>query len=311
MHPEMQYLTVLQRILDDGEESRDRTGVGTLRLVGETLKFNLADGFPLITTKRVWFRGLAVELLWMISGDFNIRPLVLQNVNIWNEWPFVHYLKRRGVDSAELKKHKPQVWESMLTAFVEQIAEDPDFAIRWGDLGPVYGSQWRHWQNSDGTEIDQLAQAVEQIHTNPDSRRIIVTAWNPSDIEAMQVSGLPPCHMTFQFFVVNGKLSLTMHQRSVDSFLGLPFNIASYALLLHMVAHITDMKPNELILFLGDTPLYLNHLDQVHIQLERMPFPFPELYFRRDIRHIDDFVYEDIVLQDYNHHPPIKGEIAI
>jgi len=310
-HPEMQYLKLLHRILENGEESRDRTGVGTLRLIGETLKFKMSEGFPLLTTKRVWFKGVAIELLWMISGKTNIRPLVTKGVNIWNEWPFVHYLQKCGVNSTELKKHRPQVWNCMLTSFVEQITKDVDFANKWGDLGPVYGYQWRHWQNPDGTEIDQLAQAVEQIRTNPDSRRIVVTAWNPSDIAAMEVSGLPPCHMTFQFFVVNGKLSLTMYQRSVDSFLGLPFNIASYALLLRMVAHITDMEPNELTLFLGDTHLYLNHLDQVHIQLERMPFPFPELYFRRDIHHIDDFAYEDIVLGDYKHHSPIKGDIAI
>lgn len=282
---ETQYLKLLHHIIQNGTDSSDRTGVGTRKVFGESLIATLEEGFPLLTTKRVGFETIKKELLWFISGETNIKPLVDQNVHIWDEWPFQHYLKSNRLDKKFLK-YTPE-WEAAKTEFIENIKSDSEFAKQWGDLGPVYGYQWRHWQNPDGSETDQLANAIKQINDNPDSRRIIVSAWNPTDIDRMAVSGLPPCHMMFQFQVDNNKLNLIMYQRSVDSFLGLPFNIASYALLNHIVANMTGKTAGNLTLFLGDTHIYLNHKEQINEQLSRDPFPLPKLIIDKQITDIN------------------------
>lgn len=306
---EVQYLKLLHNIIHNGTESGDRTGVGTRKVFGETLKANLEDGFPLLTTKKMPFETIKKELLWFISGETNIKPLVEQNVHIWDEWPFQHYLKTNGLDTKYLR-YTPE-WEVKKTTFIETIKNDSDFAKLWGDLGPVYGYQWRHWQNLDGSETDQLANAVKLINETPDSRRIIVSAWNASDIDKMSVSGLPPCHMAFQFQVDNNKLNLIMYQRSVDSFLGLPFNIASYALLNHIVANITGKMAGNLTLFLGDTHIYLNHLEQINTQISRDPLPLPKLFIDGQIDNIDSIDTKIIKLENYNSYPSIKAPIAV
>lgn len=306
---DVQYLKLLKKIVDHGSESGDRTGIGTKKVFGETLKMDLSQGFPLLTTKRVPFETLKNELLWFISGETNIRPLLDKNVHIWDEWPFQHYLKANG-----LKEKYPKYtsgWEERKGVFIDTIKKDPAFAKLWGNLGPVYGYQWRHWKNPDGSETDQLADAVNTIKTNPNSRRMIVTAWNPSDLNRMSVSGLPPCHMQFQFQVDRGKLSLAMYQRSVDTFLGLPFNIASYALLTHIVADITDLTPGELTLFLGDTHIYSNHQEQINTQLIRTPKELPKLVIKRKIESIDKILGEEIEIEGYDPHPAIKAPIAV
>lgn len=306
---EVQYLKLLHHIIQNGTESGDRTEVGTKKVFGEILKANLEDGFPLLTTKKIGFETIKNELLWFISGETNIKPLVDKNVHIWDEWPFQHYLKENGLDTKYLK-YTPE-WEERKTAFIETIKNDSKFAKQWGDLGPVYGYQWRHWQNPDGTETDQLKNTVDQIINNPDSRRIIVSAWNPSDIDKMSISGLPPCHMLFQFQVDKDKLNLVMYQRSVDSFLGLPFNIASYALLNHIVANITGKTAGNLTLLLGDTHIYLNHQEQIKMQLSRDPLSLPRLTINGQINSIDTIDPTIIKLEGYNPHPSIKAPIAV
>lgn len=303
-HPEYQYLNLLVDILKNGVNSKDRTGTGTRKVFGRMLKFDIEKyGFPLLTTKRTWFKGILVELLWLISGNTNIRPLVVQGVNIWNEWPFQNYLKAHG------KSIKPnsKKWNEEIEKFVEQIKADAKFAKKWGDLGPVYGKQWRAWKGGNGT-IDQLAAAIDKIKNKPEDRRIIVNAWNVGEIPSM---ALPPCHMMYQFGVSGGKLHLGMYQRSVDTFLGLPFNIASYALLLMMVAHVTNLASGELTIFGWDTHLYLNHLKQARLQSKRKPYKFPTVKIKREVKNIDDFRFEDFELLDYKHHEHISAPISV
>lgn len=303
-HPEHQYLNLLQDILKNGINSEDRTGTGTKKVYGRMLKFDLENhGFPLFTTKRTWFKGILVELLWLISGNTNIRPLVLQDVNIWNEWPFQNYLK------ANNKRIRPNSdrWNKEIEHFIQEIKVSKKFADKWGDLGPVYGKQWRAWKGNKKT-VDQLKNAIETIRNNPSDRRIIVNAWKADEVDSM---ALPPCHVMYQFGVINGYLSLGMYQRSVDSFLGLPFNIASYSLLLTIVSHITNLKPKELTIFMWDTHLYSNHLKQAKLQILRKPFKFPIVKIKREIKNIDDFKFEDFELIDYKFHPPIKAEISV
>ena len=273
------YLDLLRYILDNGIKKEDRTGVGTISVFGTQLRFDLSKGFPLVTTKKVWFKGIVHELLWLISGNTNIKYLTDNGVHIWDQW-----------------------------------------ADKNGDLGPVYGKQWRDWETNyvDGfTEtfgfpiykhIDQLSDVIYQIKINPNSRRHLVTAWNPADIEDMK---LPPCHYSYQFNVTDGKLSCMFNQRSVDSFLGLPFNIASYALLTHMIAQVCGLQAGSLVASLGDTHIYLNHLDQVKDQLTREPYELPTLKLNGSINDIDLFKYEDIVLENYKCHPAIKAPIAV
>ena len=306
---ELGYLALLEDILINGTESDDRTGVGTRKVFGRMLKFDLCKSFPLLTTKRVPFRMVLGELLWMISGSTNIRPLVLQDIHIWNEWPLKHYLIEQG----RFGQAPPgsEEWNKEMQSFTANIAASPDFAARWGELGPVYGYQWRHWVTPDGSVIDQLQNAIDTINKSPHSRRILVTAWNPADIDEMAISGLPPCHYTYQFAVAHGKLNCLMSQRSVDCFLGLPFNIASYALLAHIVANICGLMPGELTLSLADTHIYLNHIEQVKVQLQRQPYSPPTLVINQSHDSVDDYRERDFQLLGYKSHPRIKGEIAV
>ncbi|MBD5174848.1 MAG: thymidylate synthase [Bacteroidales bacterium] len=262
-----QYLQLLQHILDNGTDKSDRTGTGTRSVFGHQMRFNLEEGFPLITTKKVHLKSIIHELLWFLRGDTNVKYLQDNGVRIWNEW-----------------------------------------ADHNGDLGHIYGYQWRSWPDYNGGFIDQISEAVETIKHNPDSRRIIVSAWNVADLPNMN---LPPCHAFFQFYVADGRLSLQLYQRSADCFLGVPFNIASYALLLLMMAQVTGLKAGDFIHTTGDTHLYLNHLDQARLQLTRQPRPLPHMRINPDVKNIFDFKYEDFTLEDYNPHPHIKAEVSV
>jgi thymidylate synthase len=264
---ERQYLDLLAEVLQNGARKTDRTGTGTLSVFGRQLRFNLADSFPLLTTKKLHTKSILIELLWFLRGDTNIKWLQERGVSIWDEW-----------------------------------------ADENGNLGPVYGYQWRHWRTPDGREIDQISELIKNLKSKPDSRRHIVSAWNPADVDKM---ALPPCHALFQFYVANGKLSCQMYQRSADLFLGVPFNIASYAALTLMVAQVTDLKPGDFVLTLGDAHIYLNHLEQVREQLSRSPRPFPRLKLNPVVKELLDFRYEDFTLDGYDPHPAIKAPIAV
>ena len=262
-----QYLDLLERIMDEGTVKRDRTGVGTKSIFGHQMRFDLGEGFPLLTTKKVHLKSVIHELLWFIAGDTNIKYLQENGVTIWDEWA------------------------------------DAD-----GELGPVYGHQWRSWPAPDGRSIDQLAQVVEMIRRNPDSRRLLVTAWNPGEVERM---ALPPCHCLFQFYVADGKLSCQLYQRSADTFLGVPFNIASYALLTLMIAQVTGLRPGEFIHTTGDTHIYLNHFDQVREQLSREPRPLPVMRLNPQVTDLFAFRYGDFALEGYDPWPAIKAPVAV
>ncbi|PEN14465.1 thymidylate synthase [Longibacter salinarum] len=292
-----QYIDYLRDILENGTEHADRTETGTLRVFGRQLRFDLNAGFPLITTKRVWMHGVATELCWFLSGGTNIRPLLEQGVSIWTDWPLKRYRDVTGDDISQ-------------DDFEQRIIEDEVFASKWGELGPVYGKQWRHFEGPDGY-VDQIATLVERLRESPGSRRHLVSAWHPAQTNRM---ALPPCHYAFQCFVEgepgDGRLSLMWQQRSVDSFLGLPFNIASYALLTHMLAQQADLTPHQLIFNGGDCHIYTNHLDVVHEQLERTPHPLPTLNLTpRDS--IFDYTIDDITIANYEHHPALRAPIAV
>jgi thymidylate synthase len=270
------YNDLLKKVLSQGVKTEDRTGVGTISIFGEQMKFNLGEGFPAITTKKLAFNSVKAELLWFLKGTSNIKILQEMGCNIWNaNYNADYWIKKAKFD---------------------------------GDLGRVYGVQWRSWRGIDGKSIDQLKQVIEKIKSNPNDRRLVVTAWNPAELDQM---ALPPCHILFQFYVKDGRISLQMYQRSADMFLGVPFNIASYALLLSMVAHVTGLIPHQFIHVLGDTHIYLNHIEQVNLQLERSEYPLPKLWLNSDVRDIDDFKMEDIMLLDYHHHPAIKAPMAV
>jgi thymidylate synthase len=262
-----QYLDLLQHILKDGTEKNDRTGTGTLSIFGHQMRFDLDQGFPLLTTKKLHLKSIVYELLWFLNGGTNIQYLQDHGVRIWNEW-----------------------------------------ADENGDLGPVYGAQWRSWKTSDGGTIDQISGVIQAIQENPSSRRLIVNAWNVGEIDKM---ALPPCHLLFQFYVADGRLSCQLYQRSADVFLGVPFNIASYALLTLMVAQVCNLRPGDFIHTFGDVHLYLNHVDQAHIQLTRDPYPLPKMRINPDVADIFDFVYEDFELINYQAHPHIKAAVAV
>ena len=262
-----QYLDLLNRILDEGVQKGDRTGTGTLSVFGNQMRFNMQDGFPLLTTKELHLKSIIYELLWFLRGDTNVLYLQEHGVRIWNEW-----------------------------------------ADENGDLGPVYGHQWRSWPDYKGGTIDQIANVIDQIKHHPDSRRMLVTAWNPAEVDQM---ALPPCHCLFQFYVADGKLSLQLYQRSADTFLGVPFNIASYALLLQMMAQVTGLEAGEFIHTTGDTHLYLNHLEQAKLQLTREPRPLPKMKINPDVKDLFSFKYEDFELTDYNPWPHIAADVAV
>lgn len=262
-----QYHDLMQHVLDHGVEKHDRTGTGTISVFGYQMRFNLADGFPMVTTKKLHLRSIIHELIWFLKGETNIQYLKENGVSIWDEW-----------------------------------------ADEQGNLGPVYGSQWRSWKGADGKTVDQITQVIEQIKKNPDSRRLIVSAWNVAEIENM---ALPPCHAFFQFYVANGKLSCQLYQRSADIFLGVPFNIASYALLNMMVAQVCGLEPGEFVHTLGDAHLYSNHLDQARLQLSREFRPMPTMKINQDVKNIFDFKFEDFTLEGYDPHPHIKAAVAI
>lgn len=262
-----QYIDLLKRILDEGVEKTDRTGTGTISVFGNQMRFNLADGFPLLTTKKLHLKSIIYELLWFLKGDTNVKYLQEHGVRIWNEW-----------------------------------------ADENGDLGPVYGHQWRSWPDYNGGCIDQIANVLDQLKNHPDSRRMMVCAWNVAEVEKM---ALPPCHCLFQFYVANNKLSLQLYQRSADTFLGVPFNIASYALLLMMMAQVTELEVGEFVHTTGDTHLYLNHLEQAKLQITRTPRKLPTMKLNPAIKRIEDFTYEDFTLEGYDPYDHIKAEVSV
>ena len=290
-----QYLDFLRHILDNGSKKDDRTGVGTISTFGYQMRFNLSEGFPLLTTKKVYLRAIIHELLWFIKGETNIRPLVLENVKIWNDWPYKKY--------TESSEYKGETMEE----FIEKIKDDPEFAKVWGELGPVYGHEWRHFDGQD-CFIDQLAWVINEIKTNPNSRRLIVNSWQAAYVDRM---ALPPCHMAFQFYVSNGKLSCQLYQRSADAFLGVPFNIASYSLLTMMIAKICGLEPGEFVHTFGDCHIYSNHLEQINLQLSRDTRTLPTMIIHGDQKTIEDFKFEDFELVGYDPHPTIKGAVAV
>lgn len=299
------YLDLLQDVYDNGVGKDDRTGTGTRSVFGRQLRCDLAEGFPLLTTKKVFLRGIIHELLWFVRGDTNIKYLVDNNVGIWNEWPFQNYLAVKGLDK-DLKKHSCE-WQYKLEEFIEKIGRDETFAQQWGELGPVYGKQWRNFSG-----IDQLDWVINEIKTNPTSRRLIVSAWNPAEIEEMAKAGLPPCHTLFQFYVSHDKkLSCQLYQRSADLFLGVPFNIASYALLTMMVAQVCDLELGDFVHTFGDVHIYSNHEEQVLEQLSRTPKVLPTMQLNADVKSLFDFTFEDFELLDYAPDPAIRAPVAV
>lgn len=316
---EQQYLDGLRAIMEQGEDLHgDRTGVGRRKLMGYLMKFNLQDGFPILTTKRVAFKTLAKELLWFLKGSTNIEELVHAGVKIWNEWPAQKWMKENNiVIEYELgtEEYKAE-WNKYLTDFVEKVRTDHDFAVKWGELGPVYGHQWRNFgatKNADGgfnkDGVDQLAKAIETLKTDKtSSTRNIITGWNPAEVDNV---ALPPCHTVYKFTNINGKLFCFMWMRSADAFLGVPFNIASYALLTHMVAQVTGLIPQQLAVAFDDIHIYLNQFDQVKEQLSRTPGKLPTLKLNPNIKDIDSFTMEDIELIDYEPQETIKADVAV
>jgi len=299
-----QYLDLVRHIRDHGVKKEDRTGTGTVSIFGHQMRFDLALGFPLVTSKKVHLKSILHELLWFIRGDTNIRYLVENGVGIWNDWPYQNWLRETGQDTS-LKKYSPE-WRAVMKEFIEKIKTDSDFAAQYGDLGPVYGKQWRNFGG-----VDQLTQLIEDIKSNPDSRRLIVSAWNPQDIPVMVKSGLPPCHSLFQFYVVNGRLSCQLYQRSADVFLGVPFNIASYAILTMMIAQVSGLGLGDFVHTFGDAHLYLNHMDQVEEQLSRSTFDLPTMKINPQVTCLFDFVFDDFELQNYQSHGPIAAPVAV
>jgi thymidylate synthase len=303
-----QYLDLLEDIKDNGVSKTNRTGTDQIGVFGRQLRFDLSRGFPAVTTKKLFMRGIIHELIWFLKGSTNIKYLVDNDVHIWDEWPYRHYLMEQG---KAVPDSSSQDWKSGIKEFTEKIKQDEGFAEKWGELGPVYGYQWRNWPTPDHRHIDQIKRAVDLVKNQPDSRRIIVSAWNVSDIDEMAKAGIPPCHLLFQFYVADGKLSCQMYQRSADTFLGVPFNIASYSLLTMMMAQVTGLKPGDFVHTFGDTHLYINHLEQVDLQLSRKPRPLPQLIINPSVKDIDGFKYEDFELVNYNPHPAISAPIAV
>jgi len=307
----LQYLDLLRDIRDNGQGKDDRTGTGTRSVFGRQLRFDLSKGFPAVTTKKLYMKSIIHELLWFLAGDNNIEYLVQNGVNIWNEWPYRNYVEQTTGKKVTPEETRSEAWQTGMKAFIDKVASDHAFAQKWGGLGPVYGYQWRHWPDGKGGEIDQIQRAVDTIKNNPTSRRNIVSAWNVADIDEMAIAGLPPCHTIFQFNVRGDKLDCQLYQRSADTFLGVPFNIASYALLTQMMAQVTGLKPGDFVHTFGDAHIYNNHIDQVNEQLTREPLPLPTLVLNHNVKNIFDFKFEDIELKDYQSHPAIKAPIAV
>jgi thymidylate synthase len=303
-----QYLDLLEDVKTNGHKKQDRTGTGTIDVFGRQIRFNLADGFPAMTTKKLFMKAIIIELLWFLKGDTNIKFLVDNNVNIWNEWPYRAFLQKSGMP---VPRSSTDEWKSGIKEFAERIRTDGAFAADFGDCGPIYGYQWRRWAAPDGRVVDQIADVLREIKTNPGSRRLIVSAWNAADIQEMAKAGLPPCHTLFQFSVEEDRLSCLLYQRSSDLFLGVPFNIASYALLTSLVAHVTGLKCGEFIHTFGSAHLYLNHLNQVDLQLSREPKPLPTLWINPEVKSIFDFNYDDIRIDGYDPHPGIAAPISV
>lgn len=315
----MAYLNLLKHVKQHGTVKQDRTGTGTISVFGYQMRFNLEEGFPLLTTKRVPFRLISSELLWFIKGDTNIRYLLQHNNNIWNEWAFKKWVESPEYSGPDMTNFglRSQTDPEFNDKYAEQeqifkklVLEDDRFASEYGDLGNVYGKQWRHWRTSQGETIDQLKNVIAEIKKNPDSRRLIVTAWSPEDATP-QRSALPPCHTLFQFYVANGKLSCQLYQRSGDIFLGIPFNIASYSLLTHMIAQECGLGVGDFVHTIGDAHIYLNHSEQIETQLARELRPLPVLKLNPEIKSIFDYDVEDITVEGYSPHPTIKAPVAV
>ncbi|MDD5197345.1 MAG: thymidylate synthase [Candidatus Gracilibacteria bacterium] len=319
-HQEYQYLDLMKEILENGNEKKIFLAPEVLKqyeekgeqppfirsLFGRQTRYDLSREFPLLTTKKVFLRGIIHELLWFIRGDSNIKNLVDNDVHIWDEWPYKNY------KAAMMKGEVPDLTQA---EFIAKIKESSDFALQWGDLGNVYGVQWRRWKSSDGRTIDQLGWAINELKTNPFRKSIVVSAWNPEFIYAMAASretamAIPPCHTLFQFSVVDNKLSLHLYQRSADLFLGVPFNIASYALFTMMLAQVTGLQPGEFVHTFGDVHLYSNHIEQAKEQITREPKPFPKMIINTAVKNIDDFKYEDFQIEGYDPWPTLKGDIT-
>ena len=312
-----QYLDLCKHILHKGALKEDRTGTGTWSVFGHQMRFDLAEGFPLMTTKKTAFRLIASELLWFIKGDTNVKSLIKENNHIWDEWAFAQWVESAEYSGPEMadfgrKANTDAVFAALykeqMAIFQDKIINEAGFAETYGDLGPVYGKQWRSWAKTDGGTIDQLKNVIDSIKKNPDSRRHIVTAWNPEFIEDM---ALPPCHIMFQFYVADGKLSCQLYQRSADVFLGMPFNIASYALLTHLIARECSLTVGDFVYTTGDTHLYSNHLEQVNEQLTRSPKALPKLIITADEKSIFELEVEDIAIEGYDPHPRIKAPVAV
>lgn len=296
-HPERQYLDLVAHVLDHGDERLDRTGVGTRSIFGAMIRFDMSDGsVPILTTKRVYWKTAVKEMLWFLTGGTNIRPLLRDNVRIWTDWPLAAYRRETGEDISQ-------------SDFEARVLTDDEFAARWGELGPVYGKQWRRWLGADGREHDQIGSLVETLRTNPASRRMLFHGWNVAELGGM---ALPPCHMVYQYHVTSdGRLNCLLFQRSVDLLLGAAFNYTGASALLLMLAQQAGLRPGELVWVAGDAHLYLNHLDQARIQLGREPRPFPKMRLVRQAESIDEYRIEDFEVTGYDPHPAIKGEVAV
>lgn len=310
------YHDLCKRVLEEGENKDDRTGTGTISIFGHQMRFDLSEGFPLLTTKKVSFKLIATELLWFIKGDTNIRYLLHYKNNIWNEWAFKKWVESNDYDGPDMTDFGRrslvddefnEQYKAQLAIFKDKILNDDDFMIKYGDLGNVYGKQWRDWKDQDGKRFDQLKTLIENIKQNPNSRRHIISAWNPTEIDTM---ALPPCHTLFQFYVKDGKLSCQLYQRSADIFLGVPFNIASYSLLTHLIAKECGLEVGEFVHTFGDAHIYKNHIDAINEQLSRDSYNAPKLNINTD-KSLFDIEYEDLEIDGYESHPSIKAPIAV